>query len=108
MPGVQTTDELFAEIQTNFRSDKAGSMNATFNFNITGENGGHWNAAIVEGNCTVAKGLDDKANVTIIIADSDWASVVNGGLNPEVAYMQGKLQVEGDLGLATKLRSLFL
>ena len=49
-------------------------------------------------------GTDDKpADCTIKVSLEDLTSIVNGDLDPTGAFMQGKLQVEGDMGVAMKL-----
>ena len=107
MPEVQSVEQIFAEMPGQFKSDKAAGQNATFQFNITGDEGGEWYAVIDDGNCTVEKGTSDSPNVTITASDKDWMGIVSGSLNPQMAFMTGKLKVKGDLGLATKLQSWF-
>lgn len=107
MPDVQTIDQLFAEMEGKFRADKASGMNATFQFEISGDDGGTWHAKIADGSCAFGQGPIDGANVTISAASSDWSQIVSGSLNPQMAFMTGKIKVRGDLGLATKLGTLF-
>ena len=107
MPDVQSVESVFAEMESNFRGDKAIGLDATYQFNITGDDGGVWNARVADGEVTLEKGEVDSPTVTITVASSDWVSIVSGKLNPQMAFMTGKLKVQGDLGLATKLQSLF-
>lgn len=107
MTETQTVDSVFEEMEGKFRGDKAGDMNATFQFNITGDGGGVWNARIADGAANVSKGEAENPTVTITSASEDWVKIVNGSLNPQMAFMTGKLKVQGDLGLATKLGTLF-
>jgi putative sterol carrier protein len=50
---------------------------------------------------------DKEANCTIKIKTEDMLSLLNGDLNPMMAFMSGKLKVDGDMGAAMKLQSLF-
>ena len=102
-----TVDSIFAQMGAQFRSDKAAGMNAKFQFNITGDGGGEWYASIENGACTVSEGTVDGPTVTINASAGDWVDIVTGKLNSQMAFMQGKLRVQGDLGLTSKLQSLF-
>ena len=52
---------------------------------------------------------EDKADVTttIRISAENLQKLMAGGLDPTLAYMTGKLKVEGSMGVALKLTSLF-
>lgn len=83
------------------QADKAKSMNATYKFNVTGGNGGVWRVVLGE-NPRVEAGEGD-AQCTITVGDEDFVNIVGGKLNPQMAFMSGKLKVQGDMGLAMKL-----
>ena len=38
--------------------------------------------------------------------DADFLNIVNGKLNPQMAFMSGKLKIQGDMGLAMKLAQI--
>jgi len=54
-------------------------------------------------------GNDDagEANTTIRISAENLQKLMAGGLDPTLAYMTGKLKVEGSMGVALKLTSMF-
>uniref|UniRef100_A0A8C5CTW5 Sterol carrier protein 2 n=1 Tax=Gadus morhua TaxID=8049 RepID=A0A8C5CTW5_GADMO len=47
-----------------------------------------------------------KADCTLSIGDEDLLALMTGKLNPQTAFMQKKLQITGNMGLAMKLQSL--
>jgi putative sterol carrier protein len=47
------------------------------------------------------------ANTTIKITAENLQKLMAGGLDPTLAYMTGKLKVEGSMGVALKLTSMF-
>jgi putative sterol carrier protein len=108
MTDTQTVADVFKDMQGKFNSDKAAGINATFQFDITGDGGGQYNAVIEDGEATFNEGTADAPTVTITALDEDWVRIVSGQLNPQMAFMTGKIKVKGDLGLATKLGSIFL
>ncbi|MAH87039.1 MAG: sterol-binding protein [Kiloniella sp.] len=49
---------------------------------------------------------DSDADATINITLEDAVAMMNGELNPTMAFMQGKLSVDGNMGMALKLGNL--
>ncbi|MCW2960425.1 MAG: dehydrogenase, short-chain alcohol dehydrogenase like protein [Thermoleophilia bacterium] len=108
MTDTQTVAGVFQEMEGKFKADKAAGIDATFQFDITGEDAAQYNAVIKDGAATFTEGVADNPTVTVIAGDQDWIRLVNGQLNPQMAFMTGKIKVKGDLALAMKLGQLFL
>lgn len=85
--------------------DLAGKINAIYKFVISGDKGGTWRVDLTSGSGSISEG-DGDANCTINITDQDFVDIVNGKSDATMAFMGGKLKVEGDMGLAMKLTSL--
>ena len=49
---------------------------------------------------------DAPADCTIIMSKEDFESMGQGKLDPTMAFMQGKLKINGDMGVAMKLQPL--
>jgi putative sterol carrier protein len=99
--------EIFAQIPGSFPPEKAGHLRARFQFNLSGEGGGNWVVAIADGACTVSDGQVAKPDVSIGMTASDFVKMIAGELQPVVAFMQGKLKLQGDMNLAMKLQEIF-
>lgn len=56
---------------------------------------------------TISNDDNDDADVTLIISEEDFEGLMDGSLNPQMAFMTGKLKIDGDMGLALKLGDLF-
>ncbi|ADO41967.1 SCP2 sterol-binding domain-containing protein [Ketogulonicigenium vulgare] len=50
---------------------------------------------------------DGPADVTLSASEEVFQSLIAGHSNPVTAFMTGKLQVDGDMGLAMRLSTLF-
>ncbi|WP_417319805.1 SCP2 sterol-binding domain-containing protein [Emcibacter sp.] len=55
----------------------------------------------------VVSNEDKDADVTMIISEENFDGLMDGSLNPQMAFMMGKLKIEGDMGLALKLGEIF-
>ena len=99
--------EIFEQMPEAFLAEKAGDLRATFQFNLSGEGGGDWAVAVAGGTCTVTEGKADKPDVTISMAADDFVKMTSGELQPIVAFMQGKIKLQGDMNLAIKVQELF-
>lgn len=50
--------------------------------------------------------IPEKPDVTIIVHDDDVVDLLSGKLNPQKAFFQGKIKIQGNMGLALKLTEL--
>ncbi|MCV2871316.1 SCP2 sterol-binding domain-containing protein [Defluviimonas sp. WL0050] len=74
----------------------SGGIAGTAKFVIEGEG-----ALIVDGSDVRAG--DDEADVTLTADRETFEGILSGDVNPTAAFMQGKLAVDGDMGLAMQL-----
>lgn len=49
---------------------------------------------------------DKDADCTITVSKDDFKDIVNGETNAQMAFMMGKLRVDGDMGVAMKLSDI--
>jgi putative sterol carrier protein len=91
-----------------FLPEKARGIDAVVHFKFTGPEAGEWNALIRNGKCEVAQGIPRVKPTISLSSDSlDFIKVFTGELDGTAAYMQGKLKLGGDMGLAMKLPGMF-
>lgn len=74
----------------------SGGITGTAKFVISGEG-----ALIIDGSGVRAG--DDEADVTLTADRETFEGILAGDVNPTAAFMQGKLAVDGDMGLAMQL-----
>ncbi|WP_112311202.1 SCP2 sterol-binding domain-containing protein [Pseudogemmobacter bohemicus] len=48
---------------------------------------------------------DDEADVTLTASADTFQAILEGDMNPTMAFMTGKLSVDGSMGMAMKLGS---
>lgn len=90
-----------------FQADAAGDLDAVLQFNMTGEKSGEFYAVIKDGTCATEEGKADNPTTTFTVDGQDWLDLTAGKADGMSLFMQGKLSVEGDMGLAMRLQSLF-
>jgi len=104
---MPTVKETFDAMAGRFRADKAAGVNATIQYDISGDQGGTWHAVIKDGTCTVNSGAAATPSLTLGMSAQDWLDMVGGKLSGQMAFMSGKLKLKGDMGLAMKIGGLF-
>jgi putative sterol carrier protein len=68
---------------------------------------GFWTLDLKSSNPFLKQGQSEsKADVIISVSDSDFLSLVQGRLNPQQAFMKGKLKIKGNMGLAMKFNTI--
>lgn len=102
-----TVAESFETMVSLFNPAAAGSMNKTFQWNITGEEANKYALKIADGTCELITGGVEKPDITITVADKDWLAIAEGKLDAMSAFATGKLKLAGDMMLAMKVQQLF-
>lgn len=67
---------------------------------------GYWVINAKEGKGKVTFNGTEKCDVTFVVNDCDVVELISGQLNPQKAFFQGKIKVQGNMGLAMKLTDL--
>jgi putative sterol carrier protein len=49
---------------------------------------------------------DQECPCTVTLSSTDLLALIDGELNPTIGFMQGKLRIDGDMGVALKLANL--
>ncbi|HUN07985.1 MAG TPA: SCP2 sterol-binding domain-containing protein [Aggregatilineales bacterium] len=107
MATVQEIAQIFPAMATRLIADKAQGVNATIQFNLSGDNGGMFWLKIADGTCEAGEGAAENPKMTLKAAADDWYAVSTGKMNPMQAFMSGKIKIEGDMGMAMKLQTMF-
>ncbi len=84
-------------------AEKAKALNAVVQFVITGEGGGNFIINFSPDGIETKEGSDPNAKMTMTIDSKDWKELTLGRLNPQMAFMSGKLKIKGDMSIAMKL-----
>lgn len=104
---VQPQD-LFNESARKLASEpeRTEGLTATYQFDITGEEGGKWFIKIVDGKAEVLQGEAEHSDVTVVMKASDFIKMGTGQLTGQEAFMTGKMRVKGDMGLGIRLADI--
>lgn len=99
--------ELFNSMPARFQADKAADTNMGILFDLSGDDGGQWYVDIADGQLNVAQGAPAAApSATVKMTAEDFQAMSSGSLNPMMAFMTGKVKVDGDLNSVMKFQSL--
>ena len=88
------------------KPDVVSKINAVYQFHISGPSGGSWAVDCTKPGGEITSGQATGAKCTVSCSDADFLGIVNGKLNPQMAFMSGKLKIQGDMGLAMKLQQI--
>jgi diacylglycerol O-acyltransferase len=75
-----------------------------FQLRITGASDGSWMINLEER--SVTEGNGHPADATLTIRDAHLAQILEGTLDPQIAFVQGKLRVDGDINKAIEFGAL--
>ena len=105
-PAAPSVADYVAAMPNGLRADRVGGLQVTYQFKLNGADGGSWIVSVANRKATVFTG-PGSANVTISMSGSDFIKLSEGKLNTTQAYRQGKVQISGDVNLASRLADIF-
>ena len=82
----------------------AAEINAVYQFDIDGA--GTWTVDLTAEGGAVSEGAHSDPGCTFTIAKEDFESLLDNPANGMMLFVQGKLQVSGDQGLALSLQKI--
>jgi putative sterol carrier protein len=102
-----SVSEALQAIAQDVDAASLAGLNTVALFDLAGEGGGQWTMTIDDGDISVAEGKTEPPKLTFKMEASDFLDMTSGSLNPVMAYMQGRIKVQGDMGVAMRLQALF-
>merc|ERR1711937_376133 len=77
----------------------------TYHFEIApakGKPAEFWTVDLKNGSGSIKPSKEGKADATFAMVDQDAVDLFNGKLNPQTAFMQGKMKIKGNMQAAMK------
>ncbi|HEV8540142.1 MAG TPA: SCP2 sterol-binding domain-containing protein [Nitrospiraceae bacterium] len=103
----ETVKEFFQVLPGKLDAAAAEGVEAVYQFDLSGPQGGQYHLAVKDGACTMHEGVHPDPNVTFSMSGEDCLGVLNGRIDGPSVFMSGRLRVSGDLSLAIQLKALF-
>jgi putative sterol carrier protein len=104
---MTTVRAIFEKMPETFIPEKAVGLNLVVQFDITGDGGGRWHAAIVDGALSVVEGQHPSPQLTLTASAPDYVAISTGKLKGQLAFMTGRIKASGNLAMAMKMQSIF-
>jgi len=99
--------QLIQSLIKGFPPEKAAGLNADIQLHLTGDGGGDWVIRIADSKVSAAPGSASSPQLTVTAGLADIQAVTEGKLDGTAAFLQGKIKLSGDTGLAMRMVSLF-
>ncbi|HET6656427.1 MAG TPA: SCP2 sterol-binding domain-containing protein [Gaiellaceae bacterium] len=99
----ESARQFFDDLRARPDSSRAAGLTASYRFDV--ENAGSWRVDVEDGHVSVSES-QEPADCVIATDEQTLLAVVGNEQNPMGAFMTGKIRVEGDMGLALRLRDL--
>jgi len=111
-PSIFKANVLFKTLAIAMQEDEESlidKVRGIYGFKVTNGPGGaegYWIVDAQTGKGKVEYNGKTKPDVTFTISDTDIVDFISGKLNPQKAFFQGKVKIQGNMGLAMKLPDL--
>jgi putative sterol carrier protein len=90
-----------------FIPEKAVGIDSIIQFKFTGSEVSEWYLVIKDGKCEVTKGVHSEPKMTMTVDADSYIKISSGELDATMAFMKGKVKVNGDMNIALKMGQFF-
>jgi len=105
-PAPEKARDIILSLPQRFKAEKAEGIDAVFNFDISGPNGGQFTVTVKDQTCKVEEGLSAAPTCVVTTSDEVYQDTELGRTNPQMAVMMGKIKIS-NLGEMMKFIGLF-
>ena len=99
--------EIFYRLPEVFVPEKAGNLNAKILIELSGEGASSWVVNIANGQIRAEEGSISNPDMTLQMEGRDYVALTKGNANPMALFAQGKIKMQGNMGLAMKFSQMF-
>jgi putative sterol carrier protein len=103
-------DDVFRRMAGAVHQDRTRGVTTVVHWKIYDRPEGgydHYEVVLEDGNCTVSESPSREAAITLKMKPADFLKLVSGNASGPTMFMTGKLKLEGDVMLASRLTSMF-
>ena len=101
-----TVESLMASLPERLRADRARGFRAVFHCTVRGATAPQWTVRIDDGSCRVERGHTGRPDCRIETNEETFIGLETGRLNPQTAFLMGKIKVT-DLTLLMRFVRVF-
>jgi putative sterol carrier protein len=102
--------EIFGRMAAHFRPQQARGIDAVVHFKVLDRPEGgydHYEIVVRDGSCTLSESPSAEPTVTIRVKPVDFLKLVTSNASGPALFLRGRLKLEGDVMLASRLTGLF-
>jgi putative sterol carrier protein len=103
-------DDIFRRMADHVDGERARDVNAVLHWKIyDNPEGGydHYEVVLEDGSCVVSETPSREPSITLKLKPAAFLKLVSGSASGPTMFMTGKLKLEGDVMLASRLTSMF-
>ncbi len=103
-------DDVFRRMAEHVDQDRARDVTTVLHWKIYDRPEGgydHYEVVLEGGTCTVSESPSREAAITLKLKPADFLKLVSGSASGPTMFMTGRLKLEGDVMLASRLTSMF-
>ena len=103
-------DDIFRRMAEHVEGERARDVTTVLHWKIFDRPDGgydHYEVVLEGGECSVSDSPSREPAVTLKLKPADFLKLVSGSASGPTMFMTGKLKLEGDVMLASRLTSLF-